>query len=603
MTFRKNIFSYLLWALFTASVCIYHIAIIKLLLDRTPIKDDYAQMGVIGLTIVLAGGIFALFRRLAGKRKEETGRHEVVHIIWEAALAVLVLGAGIFVRSCLAGNGTQEAAFFETASVTGEPVIPIAHGAQYLYVLALRGLFILVGNHFTAGIMLQIFLQALAALVWYFAIRRISGPVAALLYLMGVMLLPASILEGVTYSPKMLYLLLYGIVFMMVGRILRRQKKGGQTKWYGWLQTAATGIGIGAMTYLDVSGLVLLLPVFFLYGVREDGEKAQGGVKRFLRISLQVATVVLVFFLTAFLLLFLDGTQNGAGIEQVFDTWCTLFAYKGAEGLPSLLYPADTFSICSMAIVSFLLLFGIPAFFVHEKRETQMLYFFFLAGAGAVIAGGFHASGMTAGYLALMLLLALMGAGVQGSLQKSIVEVSAKETESKKGTEEETSEEKAIEQKSLEDRDMGKKQSEQQSFAETAAAVSPKQQPSAARKDQKAQKAEEKKAKKEEKEAEKARKEAEKAAKKMGLKTAGQDTKKGKAAATTTATATASAATAAAAAAAGKTAAKPAKPGYIENPMPLPKQHEAKVLDYPYFVATDKLKFDVKVSPDDDFDL
>lgn len=149
---------------------------------------------------------------------------------------------------------------------------------------------------------------------------------------------------------------------------------------------------------------------------------------------------------------------------------------------------------------------------------------------------------------------------------------------------------------------MGKKQSEQQSFAETAAAVSPKQQPSAARKDPKAQKAEEKKAKKEEKEAEKARKEAEKAAKKMGLKTAGQDTKKGKAAAAA-ATATASAATTAAAAAAGKTAAKPAKPGYIENPMPLPKQHEAKVLDYPYFVATDKLKFDVKVSPDDDFDL
>jgi hypothetical protein len=41
---------------------------------------------------------------------------------------------------------------------------------------------------------------------------------------------------------------------------------------------------------------------------------------------------------------------------------------------------------------------------------------------------------------------------------------------------------------------------------------------------------------------------------------------------------------------------------YIENPLPLPKKHEKKVLDYPYFVSTDRLKYDIKVSDEDDFD-
>lgn len=581
MTFRKNVFSYLLWAMFTASVCIYHIAVMMLLLDQTPLRDEYGQMGVIGLTIVLAGGIFALLHRLAKNRGAEADKHRVVHLIWESTLVVLLLGTGIFVRAYMAGSGTQEAAFFETASVTGEPVIPIAHGAQYLYVLLLRGLFILVGNHFTAGIILQIFLQALAALIWYFGIRRISGPVASLLYMAGIMLLPASIQEGLTYSPKMLYLLLCGIVFLMSGRALRRQKKGTPLKWYAWLQTVLLGVGIGVLTYLDVSGLLLLLPVFFLYGVKED-EGALTGARRFVQVSLQILTVVLAFFLTALLLLFLDGAQNGAGIAQVFDIWCTLFSYKGMSGLPALLYPADPAGIYSMPIVSFLLLFGIPAFFVHEKRENQMMYFFFLLGAVVIIAGGFHASGMTVSYLAFSLVLALMGVGVQGAMQKSIAdqeqrsleenlmekaksepEKASGETETQKVEQERKSEEKKAEEKKSEDKKAVDKK-----------AV-----------DKKAQKA----AQKEQKAAQKARLEAEKAAKKLEK---GADKKKpeqGKGAV--------------AAAVAGKPAAPAKKPGMIENPLPLPKQHETKVLDYPYFVATDKLRYDIKVSPDDDFDI
>lgn len=41
----------------------------------------------------------------------------------------------------------------------------------------------------------------------------------------------------------------------------------------------------------------------------------------------------------------------------------------------------------------------------------------------------------------------------------------------------------------------------------------------------------------------------------------------------------------------------------IENPMPLPKRHEKREMDYQYQVAEDKMNFDVEVSDGDDFDI
>lgn len=44
------------------------------------------------------------------------------------------------------------------------------------------------------------------------------------------------------------------------------------------------------------------------------------------------------------------------------------------------------------------------------------------------------------------------------------------------------------------------------------------------------------------------------------------------------------------------------KPRFIENPLPLPKKHEKRELGYQYEVAPDKMKFDVEVKDNDDFD-
>lgn len=45
------------------------------------------------------------------------------------------------------------------------------------------------------------------------------------------------------------------------------------------------------------------------------------------------------------------------------------------------------------------------------------------------------------------------------------------------------------------------------------------------------------------------------------------------------------------------------KPRFLENPLPLPKKHEKKEMDYQYSVAEDKMKFDTEIKDNDDFDI
>ena len=48
---------------------------------------------------------------------------------------------------------------------------------------------------------------------------------------------------------------------------------------------------------------------------------------------------------------------------------------------------------------------------------------------------------------------------------------------------------------------------------------------------------------------------------------------------------------------------KTVKPTYIENPLPLPKKHEKKEMDYQYNVEEKDMKYDVDVPVNDDFDV
>ena len=45
------------------------------------------------------------------------------------------------------------------------------------------------------------------------------------------------------------------------------------------------------------------------------------------------------------------------------------------------------------------------------------------------------------------------------------------------------------------------------------------------------------------------------------------------------------------------------KPRFLENPLPLPKKHEKRTMDYQYEVTEEQMKFDFEVNENDDFDI
>lgn len=413
MTFKKNRLSVVIWIAFSLVFCTaYGMTLYRVLMQIPMPGNDGVRAAAVLLSFLPAAAIYVAGRKLRGRvniRKK---------IPAEAVAFVFFLGAGLFLRCFFIQYDNEsmiflkDTAYYEAARVTGSPVASIAHGAQYIYVILLRGVFLLFGNHFLAGVMLQIVLQGVTAVLWYLAVRKISGAVTALTFLAGIMLLPQGIQSGLVYSPSYLYLLLSGVLLCGMAAILKREYLKEKLKWHSYLLLFLTGAGIGILTYLDVSGLVFLVPVCLLTFVAQKAETESLSLKeKGLRILTEELLLFVGFALTAAVLFCIDAWQSMHAVKDIFAVWCRLFGYKGIDAFAT--PPAEGISQWIQTGVLFLLLLGIPAFFIRKKNEIQLLWAFLLTASGVIYAGGFYAQGMNCDLLVGFFLLILTGAGLQ----------------------------------------------------------------------------------------------------------------------------------------------------------------------------------------------
>lgn len=657
MTYKKNWGSVCLWAFYAFAVFVCYAKALYDVLQAPHVTNHYIQFGIVFLSFALVAAVFIQIRRLTKLLKRP------VHVLWEALFFILLFAAGVFLRIYFIGRGTEHAAYFETAMVNGSPVTALAHGAQYFYVLLLRGLFLLTGNHFMAGIILQICLQMLASVVWYLAVKRLSGRTAALILFGGLMIMPASIREGLLYSPKMLYMLLCGIVLLMIGRVCRRQSRSAVFQWHAWLQTALTGVGIGVLTYLDVSGLLFLVPVLFLPFLKEevrDEETIPKG-KMLGRAVLQLLLIIILTFGAFGFLLYMDALQNGAGIQQVFVTWRTLFSRKEISGFPEILKAGTVLEAWVFVALSFLMLLGVLAFFVRRKEEMQIPWLFFAVAAAALYAGGFCAAGMDCEYMLLTAALLLAGTGMQAAFCRTEPAEALEDNEETPPEEKEQAKEEGKEQSKEEEREQSKEEEREQAKEEEREQAG-EEEKEQLREEEKEQPKEEEPIKASEEETpvkaeelpkeqnqtesdvsqmssnseyegstnkgeqdslwalfagddgttkpsgsepEKAGgkkaegkkvKEKEKKAKEKKEKPPKKSSKEKKAAKPAE-----EKPAAAVQDAQGKTEEK--KKNYIENPLPLPKKHVKKTMNYQTELTPDKMDFDIDIPESDDFDI
>lgn len=498
MTFKKSWYSYGLWAFYVVFAFAFLIGAVFSMLEYVPGISEYVKIGVACLSFALVTGLFFLIRRqIDGRWKDTTDNGLKREKILEGIAVLIVFAAGILLRIFFWTNSGEEAAYFSLASVDGQPLTQVNHGAVQLYLVLLRGIFLLFGNKYIAGIMLQVVLQTGMAFVWYLAIRKMAGRTAAFVLFAGVMLLPQSVHTSLLYSPKILYLLLFGIGLWMMSCFWNRFYKQSRLTWQAWVQTLLMGVLMGVVLYLDITGMVFLFLLLFALAVQSRPvEIPYTGIQRLLQILLALLASV-----AAFACAFIAEAQiKGEMSATIADRWFQQFVCKdipSLEGLGNMLTIDVTNGITALA-VSAVLFMAALAFWIHKRRELQMPWFVVTIVLAILYACNFCADSMTCDYMFVLFVLIQAGVGIQAVFLDKQEESLAK-TQNK---------------------------GEESLTRETVA-------------EQKAKTEEEPK--------------------------------------------------------------KTVK--YIENPLPLPKKHAKRTLDYRLEVPKEAMKYDLEVSDNDDFDL
>lgn len=535
MIWKKNAFSYGLWSayLLGAGVLFVYGAIIAA--GRLGWNNQVGAGVLTGLGLAAVFLVFLLIGRFAGSSrffyvKSQTG------LILEILLVVGLFAVGGAFRIANISYAGEEAAYYDMARVTqGSEIsqvthvseIPqVTHGATYFYLQLLRGLFLLLGNKWMAGIWLQIGLQLLGCLLLFLGVRRLAGRVPAVIMTVFFLLTPDKIAEGLLYSPKMLYMCFYGVGLLLVSLFLSKCARSGKKTVYDRLFGFVLGLFPGLVCYLDITGATLLLAAASVLYLRKGEESGKYCLPELLSFLLgAVVSFCVCLVLNAF--------ASGRTMAGVVKAWLGLYEVKGWNAFFWLpeggVQPTYYF-------LSVLLIFGIFSYWRREKNEKLGPWILMSLGLAVMECFRMTTDSMSGKSLLYWIFAVMAGIAatecfthVHGrkTFQGEKVPVEAIEMEEKLSPEE-------FIQIELEDtakiEGTAEKESEDTSEPEEAMNI---------------------------KAVEDARKKPE-------------DAQKSK---------------------------------FIDNPLPLPKKHVKKVMDYSFELEESKMTFDVEIPDDDDFDI
>lgn len=505
MSWKKNGCSYMLWFIYSAAAACLCVCVGVRLCTGAG-YEAAAGLFFAGAALVISGLAVLLLHKLTNfvGRKSTKKKNEAVAPILESLGAIILFAAGIWLRVQETSGMQVQSAYFDAAKVVEGQTIPmVVHGATYVYLTLLHLVCLLFGNKIAAAVVLQVILQLMAFIFLYFAVRRLAGAVPALVMLAFAMLSPGLIRESGELSPGMLFLFFFAAV-MAFGAWL-------SSKGRPWAFGLAGVLG-GAVCYLDVSGILLLVYILGLAFLKPDQEPAE---KRKVRFGSSFQIWSLGGFLAGFFVLIAaDALFCGKNVGNILEAWMALYS-PGEFELPQAL-SAEGIS-GEVILLSCCLLPGIYSFWCRKKKERFRIWIFMV-----ILSGGLQCLQMTAeeldgSTLLYILLSVLAGVGIREIFSEPVKAPDHMEQTPFKQAEEE-------EFTILREFDKDRKTQDMQ---------------------------EEKAENKERKEEEKAQKQ---------------------------------------------------QINYIENPLPLPKKHEKKVMDYKISCAVQD-DFDFPVEDNDDFDL
>ncbi|MDL2300763.1 hypothetical protein LJC58_00215 [Lachnospiraceae bacterium OttesenSCG-928-D06] len=491
MSFRKNAFSYFLWATYLITIGTAFTWYMVEKFKKGHITNPPLIFLFVSLSFVLEFLCFVGLRKLFLIKKSKSLDIRKI----EQILVVLFLAGGFFIR--IGNCEVSESSYYLKAMVTETTSIAdITHGATQIYLWLLHFCFFIFGNKWMVGIILQLILQFLGCMLFYFIVRQISGIFPAIMFLAYEMFTPLEVSAGITYSPQMLYQLLYYLVFAFLLFTVKLYFSENPEKEVPYKRilffSFASGLGIGIASYLDIKGLTLLLLLFCFSAVQNtDGISRKRKAKRK---YCYVITIAITAILTFLLCIAYDAYKAGYSLWYVIKAWASLYRSNGFS-FDFWRIQLQNEWVCFVMLI--LLSIMIYSFWCRNHQEKIRIWYLLFLSLGVIEVLKLQTQWNYQGSLFLIICSVITGIGIKEGLYKEQIS-------------EEMSPLVQMEGVVMQETTLDKK--------ETEVEAEPKIQ-------------------------------------------------------------------------------------FIENPLPLPKKHVKKVMDYGFEPSLEQMKFDVDISSQDDFDI
>lgn len=271
MTYRKNWFDYVLWAVY-AGLCVMLLAYVGNSLYAFHIGESLAALGTfLPFPVLLC--LYPAIRQsgqAVRKRYQFSGHFCAITESLVVSVA-FVFGTLLRIRNGLVMASIHESGYtfrsgdyYQLAKVrTGGGGFSFPHGIDDLFVNCLRVVLSFLGNSVSAACLFQVFLQVAAMVFAYLAVRKAAGRFAACTVLLSLAFSDSFNRDVGVIAPKCLLTVLFLLGLYLVISFVKASLAGRLV--YGGLPGAfLLGAFLGFLCYLEAGCAVLFL---FLAGL------------------------------------------------------------------------------------------------------------------------------------------------------------------------------------------------------------------------------------------------------------------------------------------------------------------------------------------------
>lgn len=588
MTYRKTWFSCVTWLLYTilciallvyaGSVWAYYFAGVPFAKDFpdsiiAPLAglSDGILIGIGLLIIPVTIGLYWVIRGIARQIRRKCAWKKSVIICFECITVLLIMAAGIVLRIdgaeydiYMAENGllsyygrTQGMQYYDMAVVTAESSVSsfAVLGLRELYVLCLSIALSFLGNKIASAIIMQVFLQIIGMILVYAVTRKIAGRIPACTALLYLACSPCCIGMIACIDPEWLFFDLYMLGMLFAVGFVKSYCANGLRRPVAVIGAAVLGAAIGLLAYLHPVALTILIVMAAVVIGRKQRQEDKP-----LYYSAGVSAVIIAVTFLASIASWLGVTaavyyEKGTDAFKIIEQCIRQLSFLQYDIVPSAEYPyhLDIYLIGVSVVFAAFLIFE----FLREGKEqnyTLWLLICILAAPTPLSALGQTGGEYFFGILSLYVWAVLAGLGLQNCIfggRAKVMQAVIEEINSSAEIEKpEQSDELKITEESEEPNGSGLLDKPEE----------PEQIDEAKDKKMEVETIEDEIIEGEIKEDEIIEDKIEESE-------------------------------------------STGKPRYFENPLPLPKKHVKREMDYQYPVDEKDMKYDIEVSENDDFDI